>query len=230
MKLLIAIFLTMLLPAAWAAEPHAAAAPLKGEVVETMDAGPYTYLRLKTTEGEIWAAVNKAEVKKGASVTILDPMMMTQFESKTLNRTFDKIIFGSLAGAGTAATTGEVLSAHSGATRPPEVPVEKVAKATGPDARTVAEVVGQSAQLKNKTVVVHGKVVKFSANIMGKNWLHIRDGSGSAAAGSHDLLVTTKQAAKVGDVVAARGVVRTDQDFGMGYSYKVMLEDASLQK
>jgi tRNA U54 and U55 pseudouridine synthase Pus10 len=108
-------------------------------------------------------------------------------------------------------------------------PVEKVAKAAGPDARTVAEVYAQRAQLKGKPVVVQGKVVKVSNNIMGKNWVHLRDGSGSESDGTNDLLVTTKNAAQTGVVVTVRGVVHTDVDLGMGYTYKALVEDATLK-
>jgi hypothetical protein len=65
---------------------------------------------------------------------------------------------------------------------------------------------------------------------MGKNWAHLRDGSGSAADNSNDVLVTTKDQTKVGDVVTAKGVVHLDKDFGAGYTYKVLVEDAALQK
>ena len=106
----------------------------------------------------------------------------------------------------------------------------KVAKATGPDARTVAEVVTRKAELKDKTVVVRGKVVKFTGEVLGKNWIHLRDGTGSAADGTDDILVTTKNEAKIGDVVLVKGVVHLDKDFGAGYSYKVLIEDATLQK
>jgi hypothetical protein len=87
----------------------------------------------------------------------------------------------------------------------------------------------KSAELKDKPVLVRGKVVKYNAAIMGKNWIHLRDGSGSAADGSNDLIVTTAHQAKTGDVVTAKGIVRTDKDFGSGYAYKVLVEDATLQ-
>lgn len=106
----------------------------------------------------------------------------------------------------------------------------KVPKASGPDARTVAEVITKSADLKNKTVVVRGKVVKFNAGILKMNWIHLRDGTGSDADSTNDLLVTTQEVAKVGDVVVVKGVVHVDKDFGMGYSYKVLVEEAKLQK
>ena len=83
--------------------------------------------------------------------------------------------------------------------------------------------------LKDKPVLVRGKVVKYNAGIMGKNWVHLRDGSGSAADNTNDVLVTTANQAKVGDVVTVKGIVHTNKDFGAGYAYKVLIEEATLQ-
>ncbi len=219
------------------ARAAAAAPPLQGQVLETIDGGQYTYLRLKTKDGESWAAVMHADVKKGAQVTIENPMVMTNFESKTLKRTFDKIVFGSLAGAGAGAQPMGPMPPHGmsgparGMQRSPEIAVASVPRASGPDGHTVAEVHAQKAALKGKAVAVHGTVVKFLPNIMGKNWVHLRDGTGSASDGSNDLVITTKGTAKTGEIVTARGVVRTDIDVGgMGMTYKVLVEDATLQK
>ena len=73
-------------------------------------------------------------------------------------------------------------------------------------------------------------VVKFNGGIMGKNWVHLRDGSGSAADNSNDILVTSMDEAKVGDVVIAKGIVKTDVNLGAGYAYKVLVEDVAFQK
>jgi hypothetical protein len=73
-------------------------------------------------------------------------------------------------------------------------------------------------------------VVKYNPSIMGKNWAHLRDGSGSAKDNTNDVLVTTKEQVKLGDVVTVKGVVRTDKDFGAGYTYKVLIEDATVQR
>jgi len=202
---------------------------LKGEVLETRNVEGYTYLRLKTAQGEVWAAVPTTAVAKGAEVTIGNPMAMENFESKTLKKTFDKIVFGQIVepGARPAAPTpahGAMPAAGSNEA------VVKVAKATGPDAKTVAEVVTGKAALKDKPVLVRGQVVKVSSGILGKNWLHLRDGSGTAANGSNDILVTTKDTAVVGDVVNARGTVRTDVTVGPGYAYAVLIDDAALRK
>jgi len=121
-------------------------------------------------------------------------------------------------------------SPHSGLGKAVDAGDVKVAKASGPDARTVAEIITKRAEIKDKSVVVRGKVVKFTPEVMGKNWIHLRDGSGSAADNTHDVLVTTKEQVKIGDVVVVKGVVRTDKDFGSGYSYNVLVEEATLQK
>lgn len=213
-----------------AGAPAASAMPsLTGEVLEVKDVESYTYLRLKTAKGETWAAVTSAPVKTGTIVTIENPMVMQNFESKSLKRTFDSIVFGSLAAAGGAPGVAQGPG-HGGLAKAPDAAVAKVAKAEGPEARTVAEVNAQRLALKDKPVAIRATVVKFTGGVMGKNWIHLRDGSGSSADSSNDVLVTSKENAKVGDVVVARGVVRTDVDLGAGYAYKVLVEDAALRK
>lgn len=106
----------------------------------------------------------------------------------------------------------------------------KVARATGANAKTVAEIISGKAALKDKPVLVRGQVVKVNNGILGKNWVHLQDGTGSAADGSHDILVTTTDKATVGDVLNVSGTVRTDVEVGPGYSYAVMIDGATLRK
>ena len=218
----------------------AAAPGTKGEILEIREADPYVYLRLKTRQGEIWAAVPKAPVRKGSTVTVENAMTMTNFESKSLNKKFDKILFGTLAGSAAApAAAGPVASGmpgakgdpHAGAAKPAAAAAPiKVAKAAGADGYTVAEIVGGTAKLKDKTVQVRGQVVKFTGGVMGKNWVHLQDGSGSATNQSNDILVTTQDATRIGEVVLAKGVVRVNRDYGSGYTYPVVVEEAKLGK
>jgi hypothetical protein len=221
---------------------------VSGTILETMDAAGYTYMRLQTPNGEAWVAVNQAKVQKGDSVSVVDAMVMDGFESKSLNRKFDRIVFGQLASGDTGAADGPRASSAQAGTLPPAMmaalaaqhsgttggpasgePIQ-VAKAEGPDGHTVAEVYAKKAGLEDKQITVRGKVVKSNPGIMGRNWLHIRDGSGSREAKDDDLTVTTQDVAAVGDVVLVRGVVRLDRDFGAGYSYPVILEDAKVSK
>lgn len=210
--------------------PLPATPTLKGTVLEIKDVDSYTYLRLMTKDGETWAAVSKAPVKKGAEVTIENVMVMTDFESKSLKKTFPKIVFGALAGAkGNASTAGSDMSkAHAGITGTAATADTLIPKASGANAYTVADVVMKGASLKNKPVLVRGKIVKYNPGIMGKNWIHLRDGSGSATDGSNDILVTTSAQAKTGDVLTVNGIVNTDVDFGSGYAYKVLIQEATL--
>jgi hypothetical protein len=208
------------------ASPNAQATTLQGEVLETQNVDSYTYLRLRTTEGEIWAAVPRTAVKKGARVTIGGSMTMENFESKSLNRKFDRIVFGAMADAAAkpAVPHGATPAANAGAS------VAKVARATGRDAKNIAEVITGKAALKDKAVLVRGQVVKINVGILGKNWLHLQDGSGSTAEGTNDILVTTKDEAAVGDIVTARGTVRTDVNLGSGYVYAVLIDDAAVRR
>ena len=107
---------------------------------------------------------------------------------------------------------------------------EKVSVPPAAGGKTVATVWAERIALAGKPVVVRGKVVKYLGGILGKNWLHIRDGSGSADVGDFDLTVTTDEVAAVGDVVVVRGTVRADKDFGAGYKYAVIVEDATIEK
>ena len=222
---------------AWAAAGNASqstdAVVVTGKVLEVRNVDHFTYLHLKTREDEIWAAVLEAPVSKGDTVTIQNGTVMQNFVSKSLHRTFKKILLGTLGGTGSSAgipsTLGDSFSINPGI-KPDLSKMPPVAKARGPNAMTVAEIVNRAHELKGKQVAVRGRVVKYNANILGKNWVHLRDGSGSAADGTNDLLVTTMDETKVGDVVTASGVVNVDQDFGSGYSYKVLIEKATLQK
>ena len=210
---------------------------LTGKVLERIDAAPYSYLRLQTARGEVWAAVPEAKLEKGAEVTIASPMLMNNFESKTLNRTFAEIFFGNLAPAGGAQAA---MPAHAGAPQgqpaaapgAPVVPKEavKVDKASGADARSVAEVWAQKGGLKEKSVTIRGQVVKYNPGVMGKNWIHLQDGSGEASKGNHDITVTSQDPAAKGDIVTVKGIVRQDKDFGAGYVYALIVEDAKVVK
>ena len=202
----------------------AAAQKIRGTLAEKMDSGGYTYLRITTASGEVWAAVPQTQVTVGADVDVAVQMTMEAFASKTLNRTFDKIIFGTLAG-GAPAMPAAVST--GGSPTAPAAPVAPVAKAAGPSGKTVAEIFEGKAKLKDTKVSVHARVVKVTEGVLGKNWLHLKDGSG--AQGSDDITVTTTSRAAVGDIVTIHGVVHLDRDFGAGYAYPVLIEEATLE-
>lgn len=224
-------------PAANATKPAAPAASasdtgFSGKVLETMNAASYTYVLLDTSSGKRWAAAPQTAVKVGDSVVVTDSMAMPNHHSKTLNRDFDVVYFtagltvNGVAPGETGAGMGMPANHPNinAAAAKPNMDLSGIKKASG--GYTVAEIIAGKTKLKGKEVKVRGRVVKYNANIMSKNWLHIQDGSG--APGSNDLTLTTSSTAKVGDTVLVTGVLATDKDFGAGYKYDLIIENAKV--
>lgn len=209
----------------------AQAAGISGTVAETMEASGYTYVAVDTGSEKIWVAGPKTAVKVGDQVFIGGGSPISNFESKTLGRTFESIIFASsiavdgaeqtFAAAGQGAS-GQVAAAAASA----EVDMDFTGLTKADGGKTVAEIFAEKTALNGQDVMVRAKVTKFMAGIMGKNWLHIKDGTG--AAGADDLVVTTQVTANTGDTVLVSGTVAADKDFGSGYKYAVIVEDAEV--
>ena len=212
-----ALFVSVAITPAFGGPMHSAT------VLETMDSGGYTYVKLEENGTEYWAAAPVAQVSVGDQVNFSEQMKMQNFTSRSLNRTFDEIFFvGSLTG-------GSVASAAPAIPETPDAtaPGEPMDKAEG--GYTIAEVFADKQQLKGETVRVRGKVVKVSTGIMGLNWVHLQDGTG--AEGSDRLIFRSPtEIAEVGSVVTAEGTVDTDKDFGYGYQYSVLIENANFSR
>ncbi len=232
---------------------------VKGKVLDTINAGAYTYLQVQAAQGPVWIAIPQAKVEKGQEVTVQNGMEMKNFKSKILKRTFASIIFASgindnhtagnmqQAGGPHAAAKGgngfaQALESEtdlstaaatdaSGGSLAAIVPSAniKVRKAEGANGYTIGELFAKRKELNNKEVMVRGKVMKVSRMIMGKNWVHIQDGTGNALENTHDLVVTTMAVPKMGSVVLVKGVLHTDRDFGAGYRYAAIIEDAKIK-
>lgn len=206
-----------------------ASAGLEGVVVSTMDAGNYTYVEIENNGQKSWAAGPSTEVKVGDRVSIPGGSLMQDFHSKSLDRTFESILFAGaiqIEGAGQAvggqkAQTG----APSAAPAETETPEKgSITKAEG--GYTVEEIFAKKSDLGGKTVNIRGKVIKANMGIMGKNWYHIQDGSGEA--GTNDLLITSEDAAQAGDIVLAKGTLNLDRDLGSGYLFDVIVEETKI--
>ena len=224
-------------PAAGAAAASAQSAPMvTGPVLETMNAANYTYVRVKTDAGDVWAASSEFKVAVGDRVTLALEMPMENFHSQTLKRDFPLIYFttrigreGEVPPASPAMMSahGQAAGAAAGAGPATTQVTEPIQPAPG--GTTIATVWANRKSLAGKSVTVRGKVVKFNGGIMGRNWIHIQDGSGAAADGTNDLLVTSDAGAKVGDVITATGTVAIDKDFTAGYAYAVLIEGAKIE-
>jgi len=223
--------------------------PIHGKVLETMDSGGYTYMQLDTGKEKLWVATPPMKVSVGQVVDVSPGIEMTGFTSNTLKRTFDRIIFSS--GPAGASAPGMARAGmkkdcapgkcplppemaakkmpHSGTPSLEKAAVVAVEKAKGDNAYTISELYARKDKLDGKKVLVRGKVVKVSRNIMKRNWIHLQDGTGDAAKGTYDLTTTSQGAPKVGDIVLAEGILHRQKDFGAGYRYEVILEETTYQ-
>jgi hypothetical protein len=230
-----------------------AAPTIAGTIIETMNASGYTYMLVLSGAEKTWVAIPATTVKKGAVINYYKGMVIKDFTSKTLNRTFDTIIFSSGLAEKNAkvvpqpvasdsftnavkaekttikpAPTMEMSNGSTGAIVPlQEISIEKAPTANG---YTVQEIFEKAQELAGKKVQVHGKVVKFNPLIMGKNWIHLQDGTGNPMKNSHDLVVTTDKTVELNSIVTVEGILAAEKDFGAGYKYAAIIEDASIIK
>lgn len=190
-------------------------------VEEKIDASNYSYLKVKEKDKSFWIAVNKMEIEPGEYVIFSKSMEMKNFRSESLNRTFESILFVDDAQKG--GSNDQLKAPHQNivGSKDASIHIEPV-----DGGYTVEQIYSKKSSLEFKTVKVRGKVVKVNNGIMGTNWVHIQDGSGQDA--THDLLVTTSQIIQVGSVITAEGKVVKDKDFGSGYFYNVMIENAKI--
>ncbi|PKL82240.1 MAG: hypothetical protein CVV24_11130 [Ignavibacteriae bacterium HGW-Ignavibacteriae-3] len=192
---------------------------------EVLQVNSYTYIRVKDGDKEYWVAGPAMDVKKGETLYFVKSMEMKNFESKELKRTFESLFF--------VDNISKIppADAQDGLTATPQKPtLEKANVSVEPAAGgiTISQLFSNLNSYANKTVLLKGKVVKINNGIMGKNWAHIQDGTSSG--GDFDLTVTTNDALSVGDVLTFEGKISLNKDFGYGYSYKVLMEDAKSKK
>ncbi len=210
----------------------------KGTVVETMDASRYTYILLDDGKEKAWVAGPQVAVKVGDQVMVPKGAPMRNYHSTTLNRDFELVYFVPKIVTVDTSDVSDAGDVSAKMDKSEYVPAGMMsAKATGEKidfsdikkaagGQTVVELYTEKDKLAGKEIKVRGKVVKFSPQIMGKNWIHIKDGTG--AEGTDDLTITTDKQVKLGDTILVSGVLVKDKDFGYGYKYNIIVEDASI--
>ena len=220
-------------PTIMAVESGVSPATTTGTVVETMDSGGYVYLKIE--DSGIWIATSPLPqpLSVGDQVEYSGGMEMRDFYSKTLDRTFASIFFiqnVKRAGQSADAMHAAAMNAQGGSVVPIPKNVEVAAPVKGEithltEGKTVADIFAESAEFNGKTVSLNAKVIKVSKNIVGKNWITLQDGTGTAP--DNKLLATSQELVSPGDTVIAKGIVRTDIDIGSGYKYKVLMEEVT---
>ncbi|MBL6964042.1 MAG: SH3-like domain-containing protein [Bacteroidetes bacterium] len=196
------------------------------KVKEVIQATSYTYLFVADGKDEFWLAGPKTEVDAGSTIIFERFMVMNNFKSKDLDRTFDRLLFVEkiVDPEKQKSDAAEVTEAHGSITNievDHEIRVEVLEGGI-----SLAELFKNADKYNGKIVTVSGEVVKVNPEIMNKNWVHIQDGSGDDE--NYDLTITTLENVSVGDILNFTGKITLNKDFGMGYSFDVLMEDASL--
>ena len=202
----------------------------KVTVEEVIQVSQYTYSRVKEGDREYWLAGTKQDVPNGATVYYEGAMEMKGFESKELKRKFDSILFVQNLSMQPIGTPASPHGSEGMKATPQKPTIEKIDISIPPakGGITISKLYTSPASYNGKTVLISGKVTKVNNSIMQKNWVHIQDGTSSG--NDFDLTVTTGDVVKVGDVVTFQGKIALNQDFGYGYSYKVLLQEAKALK
>lgn len=210
-----------------------------GSVTEVIEAERYTFICINSGEKAYWLASTLKEVKVGDVLVYEGALVMRDFRSETLDRTFPVILFVNRAWVSekSPASIQRLTGIPSGHPLVPESsrsssgsttqPVSLVLPAD-PGARRLKQIAAEADSLAGQQVRFVGKVTKVNSNIMGLNWVHLQDGT--SGPGISELIVTSTESASVGDVVAATGVLAANKTLNRGYFFPILLENAVFQK
>ena len=194
-----------------------------GKVIDKIPAKGYTYLQVSENKNDYWIAVPTMEIEIGETVYFSRFMVMEDFRSDNIDKSFDQILF--VEDARKSPTPDEMKKIHAGttSTEKQEIKVEPLK-----DGKTIQQIYSDKSALTGTVVKVKGQVTKFNKQIMKRNWIHIQDGTGTE--NEFDLVITTNTEVQVGEIIIAEGKVAVDKDFGAGYFFPVMIEDALIEK
>jgi hypothetical protein len=197
------------------------------KVVEVVQASNYTYLKVSENSKEYWMAVNRQEAANGEVYYYDQALEMTNFNSKELKRTFESIYFVQGLSKQPIAAPLEAPMGNK-PVKPALAMKEGVSVAPAENGLSIAKLYAGKADYAGKVVKMKGQVVKINEQVMGKNWIHIQDGTKDGE--NFDLTITSLDVVKVDDVVTFEGTISINKDFGYGYSYELIMEDAKLLK
>ncbi|MEL4455104.1 OB-fold nucleic acid binding domain-containing protein [Lutimonas vermicola] len=203
-------------------------------VQEVLHVREYTYLRVLENGQEKWIAAPITTAETGKTYYYGKTMEMKNFESKDLNKTFPTIYFVEKISETEADAKlpviyeAPVADPHMSNPEAIKPVIEKasVQVENKGDAISLADLFKNKESYQNKMVTIKGEVTKFNPAIMKTNWIHLQDGTDFN--GEFDLTATTSAELKVGDVVTLKGKVTLNKDFGAGYFYAIILEDAQI--
>jgi len=193
-------------------------------VQDVIQASSYTYLNVKEGDNTFWMAIAKKDIKVGETISFAGGLEMKNFESKELQRTFETIYFVDRIVSGEPSAAASQQPAVMPHRMKSEIEKQEFSIEPAEGGITIGELFGNSDSYADKAVLIKGKVTKVNRAIMDRNWVHIQDGTSDS--GKYDLTITTNEDVNVGEVVTFEGKITLNKDFGSGYSYEVIMEEA----
>jgi hypothetical protein len=191
------------------------------KVLEILPTDKYVYLKVIENEEEFWIATGKKEVEIGATYFYKNGILKTNFESKEYNRVFDKVVLVSnIVPANHGGSMNGEITKKTGASN--ENIQVKPLEVEG--SIKISDIIDNPAKYDGKEVQLSGTCTKLNPNIMGRNWIHLKDGSKD----DYDLVITSDVAVPEGHVVTMMGTVELDKDFGAGYMYDIIIENGKI--
>jgi hypothetical protein len=196
------------------------------KVEEVIQSSGYTYLKVTENGAENWIAVNRQEAAAGETYYYEQALEMKNFQSKELKRTFETILFVQGLSKQPIVAADQTPAKQAG-----KVAVtmkDGISVAPAENGLSIAKLYSSRNDYSGKKIKMKGQVVKINEEVMGKNWIHIQDGTKDGE--NFDLTITTLDKVKMDDVVTFEGTIILNKDFGYGYAYEVIMEDAKLVK
>lgn len=203
------------------------AAPDVHQVIvgEILNTERYTYAEVTENQEKFWIAVPKQDLVKGHTYYYRGGVKKTNFQSQEFNRVFEvvylvsNIIDSKEHPGGNIGDSKQLENTPSNGNR-----TKSVAGSI-----KLSELIQNKAKYAGKTVLISGQCVKANYQIMGKNWFHLQDGS-EVSGKKSDLTVTSADAIQMGEQAVFEGKIVLNKDFGAGYKYEIIMEDAVLKK
>lgn len=195
------------------------------KILEIKDAGGYTYIKVEEKGKQYWAAIIKSPVKVGQDITFKEQVIMKNFKSKALNKTFENIMFAEVPRKGIAGSDN-VHNIHGNM-------IKKKQKEVKPDVKfnqglftsnekaikaDISDLYKNKSKYKNKNVEVQGDVLQVSNKVMGNTWIKLYNGKDAVIFRSPN----EDEKISIGDTVKVTGTINTDVDFGYGYKYEIL--------
>ena len=200
-------------------------------VNEVLPAAKYVYLNVNDGDKQFWVATGKKEIKVGETYYYKSGLLKTNYESKEHNRVFETVYLVTNLVAkrhGNNANSINMDNTNSIQTKPTNVDTSintnKIVLQKG--SIKIAELLKDPKKYEGKTIQLTGVCAKVNAEIMDRNWIHIKDGSQD----DYDLVITSDTFVPEGKTFTMKAVVTLNKDFGAGYVYDLILENGVLVK